>query len=100
MSGERLPTGVYANPDGDETITITDDQIAFHIELIGKKAGQTFDRSYKYRVMESGQIQPYPVREADGVYGIGNFTFHWNEGAILQRASSSKQDLQTFSRSD
>ncbi|MFH1467129.1 MAG: hypothetical protein ABIO70_22285 [Pseudomonadota bacterium] len=93
-----IPDGVYANPSGQETLTFGEGQMTVHIVLIGQYAGQQFDRSYAYRQLEGGWIQPHPVRTADAVFGVGNFGWRWDGTSITQTEYGTGRVLQEFRR--
>ncbi|MSQ03798.1 MAG: hypothetical protein EXR71_18245 [Myxococcales bacterium] len=89
---------MFVNTTGDQTITVSEDALTFHIVLIGKRAGQVFDRSYKYRLRDDHKIEVFPVRDVDAVFGIGNFTWTENQGRIEQRQRGTDTVLQEFVR--
>ena len=76
---------------------VSEEALAFHILLTGPRAGQVFDRSYSYR-LRGGRLEPYPVRDADAVFGIGAFTWTWNGDRIVQHDRGTGAVLQEFSR--
>lgn len=92
-----LPTGVFSNSSGDQTVTVSEGQVAFHIQLTGTREGQVFDRAYKYR-LRGDRLEPYPVRDVDAVFGIGAFTWRWDGERIEQHDRSTGALLQEFAR--
>ncbi len=98
QNAPSIPDGLYITSTGNETVEINGGQVTFHIELIGKHAGQMFDRSYKYRLRTNGQFHPYPVRSVDAVFGIGKFEWLWDGTHIVQKNSTTDEVMQEFSR--
>ena len=96
MNATAIPSGVYAAPGGEEFVNVSSEHMRFHIVLSGQYAGQVLDREYKYRVLKSGQVQLYPVRDADAVFGIGQYRWFWTGEALDQRDGSGDVPLQTF----
>jgi len=94
-----IPEGRYEDPTGDESVSVQDDQITFDIVLIGKKAGQRFQRTYSYRLRPNGLLQPYPVRSVDAVFGIGNFEWVWDGSTLAQNNKSTHELIQAFTPS-
>jgi len=90
--------GLYSNPFGDQTLSVHGDQLTVHLELIGSRSGQMFDRTYRFRVLTGGELQPYPVRSVDGVFGIGQFKFVWDGSHIVQRERATDIVIQEFTR--
>ncbi len=96
MSDQRIPDGVYANPSGEQTVTVSADQVRFHVTLIGSRAGQVFERDYAYALSATGEVVPRPVRSIDGVFGIGTFRFVWDGQRIRQYERATGELLQDF----
>ena len=97
MNVTVIPSGVYAAPGGEEFVNVSSEHMRFHIVLSGQYAGQILDREYQYRVLKSGQIHLHPVREADAVFGIGQYRWFWTGEALNQMDGSGDVMLQTFS---
>ena len=92
-----IPDGTYVASKSEQRITVTGSTIHFYVRLNESSAGPgMLERTYQYTVLRDGRVQPYPVRSADAVFGIGKFDWYWDGEKILQRDPRSAELITSF----
>ena len=81
-----LPNGIYQPTNGPERVIVQGQKIRFIVQLDTKRTN-LFDQTYEnHSVWPNGKIQPFPMREADAILGIGRFYWLW-DGTNINRTN-------------
>ena len=96
---QRLPSGSYLSPSGTERIVVEGSSIHYSI-LLPRSGSNLFERTYRdHSVWPSGHIQPFPMRSAEWMYGVGQF--HWNwDGTNIIRSNRNSGEVTHFQLAD
>ncbi len=84
---EAMPSGLYVSGDGEERITVeASRRIRFQVRLDETDPDRLFDREYEsYSIWpESRRLQPFPMRSADALLGLGRYDWLWKDGKIAK----------------
>ena len=80
-----IPDGTYVEPSGVERITVRGEEIHFYV-VIRHDPDEFLDRTYdSYSVWPNGTLQPFSMRSADAVFGVGQFDWSWDGENIVQK---------------
>jgi hypothetical protein len=94
--------GVYVSPSNDESVSVAETQVRFHIRGGGLRQDRILDHTYpEYTVMDDGEIRPGPMTSDDAAAGVGWFDWYWDGENIVQkdpRATNPANLVRTFTR--
>jgi len=81
---------------GDETISVFESEMRFHVKIHDMGPDSYMDRTYPYTVMPDGRIQPLEMRSVDAAFGIGRFAWYWDGERITQKDKKSDAPVKIF----
>jgi hypothetical protein len=68
---------------GEERLFVAQTTIRFYVKM-EENSNVFISREYKYTVQSDGRIQPFPMRSADAVLGVGKYDWHWDKSKIVK----------------
>jgi hypothetical protein len=91
-----IPKGRYLSRSGEESLTVSDELIRFHIRRLG--AEEFLDITCGYTVVRDGALFPLVHSDGDALELDANFEWHWDGARVIQKERNNHQERNIFLR--
>ena len=94
-----IPTGTYVSASKEESVSVVDRKIRFHVKVGDDGPSGFLDGTFNYSVWPDGTIMPHGMTSVEAGGLVGRFEWRWDGENITQRDMKSQGPPKTFRRS-